>query len=171
MKIVIVSDSHGQTDELLKVVEEYQEADAFIHCGDSELPADSKSIQPFVTVNGNCDWTSPFEDEKVLKKGSYKIYITHGHLYQVKTSLLSLNYKAEEKGANIVCFGHSHLVGAEMIENRLFLNPGSLRMPRGRKERTFMVLDLEENKAVVTIMNFDQMDQPVAQYEFEFGEK
>ena len=38
MKVLIVSDSHGLTTELEKLMENYQdEVDLFIHCGDSEL--------------------------------------------------------------------------------------------------------------------------------------
>lgn len=171
MKFVIVSDSHGQTEELKQVVTAFPDMDGYIHCGDSELAADHPAIQPFITVNGNCDWQRTFNNEQILRKGAYTFYITHGHLYQVKTTLLPLHYKSEECLANIVCFGHSHLVGAEMIEGKLFLNPGSLRLPRGRKERTFMLLELEENKANVTIIDFDQLDTPIAQFAFVIGKK
>ena len=44
---------------------------------------------------------------------------------------MNLKYKAEEVNADIVCFGHSHVLGAEVIDGRLFLNPGSIRLATG----------------------------------------
>ncbi|WP_243297425.1 metallophosphoesterase family protein [Bacillus litorisediminis] len=166
MKFIIVSDSHGLTKELEKVVNAFPDADGYIHCGDSELNSDHPAILPYTTVNGNCDWNGTFPDEQTVYKDSHRLFITHGHLYNVKTTLLNLHYKAQEKGANIVCFGHSHLVGAEMIDGILFLNPGSLRLPRGRKERTFMMLEIEGNQLVVSIINVEQMEQPIEKISF-----
>ena len=45
----------------------------------------------------------------------------------------------------ILCFfGHSHILGAEMINGTLFLNPGSFLMPRGRRERTYALVQKEK---------------------------
>ena len=45
MKVLFVSDSHGLTAELEKLVENHQdEVDLFIHCGDSELDPDDPAI-------------------------------------------------------------------------------------------------------------------------------
>ncbi|MCB6949730.1 YfcE family phosphodiesterase, partial [Roseburia faecis] len=69
------------------------------------------------------------------------MFVTHGHHYNVKMTLLNLSYKAKEVGADFVFFGHSHILGAELIENTLFLNPGSLLMPSGRTERTYAIVE------------------------------
>ncbi|MET3697353.1 hypothetical protein SAMN05877753_105259 [Bacillus oleivorans] len=166
MKYIIVSDSHGLTRELEQVVRAFPDVDGYIHCGDSELNTDHPAILPYTAVNGNCDWNGNFPDEQTIYKQTHRFFITHGHLYNVKTTLLNLHYKALEKGASIVCFGHSHLVGAEMIDGILYLNPGSLRLPRGRKERTFMVLEIEDKQAVVSILNVEQINDPVEKINF-----
>jgi uncharacterized protein len=144
-KVLVVSDSHGLTKELEILRERHMdEVDLMIHCGDSQLMADNKSISGYLTVLGNCDFSGyPLETQTEL--AGRKIFVTHGHRYSVKTSLMTLKYKAEEVGADIACFGHSHVLGAEVIGNTLFLNPGSIRMPRERLEKTYVILDLQDN--------------------------
>ncbi|KHD86926.1 metallophosphoesterase [Heyndrickxia ginsengihumi] len=145
MKLLIVSDSHGLTSELLELKERYgKEVDAMIHCGDSELQADQEEIKDFLTVRGNCDYERKFPlDIKTEIEGN-NIFVTHGHHYNVKMTLMNLSYKAKEVNADFVFFGHSHILGAEMIDNRLFLNPGSLLMPRGRVEKTYAIVEKTE---------------------------
>ncbi|AGT33001.1 metallophosphatase [Geobacillus genomosp. 3] len=150
MKAVIVSDSHGLTDELAQIVMRHRhEVNLFIHCGDSELPAEADAIAPFAVVRGNCDWTAAFPDERIEEADGVRLFVTHGHLYGVKTSLLRLYYRAKEAGANIVCFGHSHLAGAEQIDDVLFINPGSIALPRGRKEKTYAVLEMDRGRTFI----------------------
>ncbi|MDQ0270031.1 metallophosphoesterase family protein [Cytobacillus purgationiresistens] len=156
MKLLIVSDSHGLTEELDELKARHkEEVDKWIHCGDSELSAADKSISGFTTVRGNCDAEESFPNDVVKNAGDYKLLVTHGHLYTVKSTLMKLSYRARELQANIVCFGHSHLLGAERIDNTLFLNPGSLRLPRGRKEKTYMILHLEKDTATVYVHQKD----------------
>ncbi|MED3842603.1 metallophosphoesterase [Geobacillus stearothermophilus] len=149
MKAVVVSDSHGLSGELSAIVERHRhEADLFIHCGDSELSAQAAELAPFVVVRGNCDFAA-FPNERTEEAEGLRFLITHGHLYGVKTSLLRLYYRAKETSAHVVCFGHSHLAGAEQIEGVLFINPGSIALPRGRKERTYAVLTAANGRATV----------------------
>ena len=62
--------------------------------------------------------------EKNEKTGK-KIFITHGHLYNVKYTLNNLYYAAREKNADIVCFGHTHNPMSEYVDGLYVLNPGS----------------------------------------------
>lgn len=150
-KVLIVSDSHGLTKELEVLRERHlHEVDVMIHCGDSQLMPDEEPITGYLTVMGNCDFGG-YPLETMTEVSNRKIFITHGHRYSVKTSLLNLKYKAEELGANIVCFGHSHVLGAEIIGGILFLNPGSIRLPRERMEKTYMILEFIEDKAKLSV--------------------
>lgn len=147
MKILIVSDSHGFTEELKEIKDRYaHEVQLMIHCGDSELQADEEALENFLIVQGNCDFIGTFPEDLVKKVGDLCIFITHGHRYGVKSTLLNLSYRAKEVAANIVCFGHSHFLGAEMIEDILYINPGSIRLPRGRTEKTFVILEVIGNE-------------------------
>lgn len=151
MNVLIISDSHGLTEEIQEIRARHADhMDAMIHCGDSELAFDHESLQGFQTVRGNCDYDSKLPKEIITEVESLKFYVTHGHLHNIKTTLMNVKYSALECNANIVCFGHSHIAGAEMIDNILFINPGSIRLPRMRKERTYAILSVENSVATLT---------------------
>ncbi|MBQ3254094.1 MAG: metallophosphoesterase family protein, partial [Acholeplasmatales bacterium] len=54
-----------------------------------------------------------------------KIYFTHGHMYNVKMTYNTIIYKASSLDASICLFGHTHNPDVFLIDNILFLNPGS----------------------------------------------
>lgn len=150
-KVLVVSDSHGLTKELEALRERhFNDVELMIHCGDSEIMPDDKVMNGYLTVRGNCDFDG-YPLETTTEIAGRKFFITHGHKYSVKTSLMNLSYKASEAGANIVCFGHSHVLGAEVIGGTLFLNPGSIRLPRGRIEKTYVILELVEEKIKMSV--------------------
>lgn len=157
MKILILSDSHGLTEELLSIRNKHEhEVSQFIHCGDSELSADNENLSGFAAVRGNCDFESKFPEDLLLEAAGRKMLVTHGHKYGVKSSIMSLSYRAKELAADIVCFGHSHILGAEMIDGILFINPGSIRLPRGRKERTYVILELNDREGILHVYDVEE---------------
>lgn len=146
MKVLIMSDSHGLTHEISMITDRHrQEVTAMIHCGDSELESKDTVLEGFLAVKGNCD-EGGFPNDLIQDIAGKRFFITHGHLYNIKMTLMNLSYKSEEAGADIICFGHSHAAGSELIDRRLFINPGSIRQPRGRKEKTYAVLNIDENQ-------------------------
>ncbi|NRD76036.1 metallophosphoesterase [Bacillus sp. BRMEA1] len=152
-KVLVVSDSHGLSKELEVVRERHlQDVDFMIHCGDSQLMPDDKAMTGYLTVMGNCDF-SGYPMESMIELDGKKIFVTHGHRYSVKTSLMNLIYKAEEVDADIVFFGHSHILGAEVIGGRLFINPGSIRLPRERFEKTYVILELQDQKVNMKVFD------------------
>ena len=170
-KVLVVSDSHGLTRELEIVKERHlNEVDLMIHCGDSELMSDDKAMNGYLGVMGNCDYGG-YPLETTTKISGWKFFITHGHRYSVKTSLMNLSYKAAEVGANIVCFGHSHILGAEVIGGTLFLNPGSIRMPRERMEKTYVILELLADKIKMSVYDISGRELEDLAYEFELSKK
>jgi len=157
VKILVVSDTHGDRQALLRLQEKYEhEMSVMIHCGDSELQSNDQALNNFICVRGNCDYDIHFPNEDVQDIGGYRFFITHGHLYNVNMTLQNLSYKAEEVGANIVLFGHTHHVGSELgPDHVLYINPGSVRLPRGRIEKTYAILDLKANEVIVNIYDHD----------------
>lgn len=151
MKVLIISDSHGLTDELQEIRERHQEeTDAMFHCGDSELEAGHSAIQGFAAVRGNCDYEARFANEVIEDVVGYRFFVAHGHLHNVKSTLMNLKYSAAEHTAKIVCFGHSHVAGAEYVDNILFINPGSIKLPRMRNEKTYVILEIQNKIAELT---------------------
>ena len=143
MKVLIVSANHGSEEELQHLVERHQhEVACMIHCGDSEFDYDTDEMLPFkVRVRGNCDFDDRYPDEFVHTVGNKTIFATHGHLYNVKMTLMKLHYKAQEEHADLVCFGHSHEVLTEFVDGTLFLNPGSVKLPRRPTIQTYAIVE------------------------------
>lgn len=139
-KILILSDSHGLTDEIAEIEKNHQ-VDYMIHCGDSELDMDAPELQNFIKVGGNCDIDSRYPEEQTIEINNRICFITHGHLQGVKRGLMNLTYRAMERDATVVCFGHTHFAGADRIGNQLFINPGSIRLPNNRPEKTYAILE------------------------------
>lgn len=168
-KVLIVSDSHGSAAVLQELKERHgTSTDLFIHCGDSELQPTDEAIVGFAAVKGNCDYKGSFPEDLVQEAGGRRILITHGHLYSVKTSLNSLSYRTAEVEADIVCFGHSHILGAEQINGKLFINPGSILLPRSRREKTYVILTLEKDSAILDVFDFDNGELPELRQIFPF---
>lgn len=155
-KVLVISDSHGLTNELIRIKEKHKdEVNLLLHCGDSELSANDPALDGFIVVRGNCDFDEKFPEESVQTVGDTNIMITHGHRYQVKSTLTSLSYRALELDAKIVCFGHSHILGAEMLNGILFLNPGSIRLPRQRREKTYCIIELIDDKIILNVYDIN----------------
>ncbi|SFB24078.1 hypothetical protein SAMN04488072_11112 [Lentibacillus halodurans] len=137
--VLIVSDSHGSTEELAAIKARHH-IDYKIHCGDSELEMDSHELEGFIKVSGNCDADARFPEEQVSTIDDLTFFIAHGHLHQVKSNPMAIAYRAEEQHAQVVCFGHTHIAGAEKAGNQLLINPGSVLLPRIRMEKTYAIM-------------------------------
>ncbi|WP_047985013.1 metallophosphoesterase [Ornithinibacillus californiensis] len=156
-KVVIMSDSHGLTEEI-DIIKERESANVIFHCGDSELSEQAEELNGVFTVAGNCDFNGRFPNELKKDIDGLTFFVVHGHLHNVKMNLMNLSYRAEEEKADIVCFGHSHVAGAEKVGDRLFLNPGSIRLPRMRAEKTYAVLEWETTDKITVNLRTTQGD-------------
>lgn len=144
-KALILSDNHGKEKELATIINNHQDVHLKIHCGDSELSAHSAYLKDFVAVRGNCDFDDRFPLEEVIDLHGIRFLISHGHLYNIKSSLLQLQYRALEVEANIVCFGHSHIAYFDKHHNQTFVNPGSIHSPRDGREPTYCIVSWKDN--------------------------
>lgn len=80
----------------------------------------------FYNVRGNCDIGGLAPDRDIVPLGSVKAFITHGHLYNVKYGRLdSLVYAAQEQGATLALFGHTHTPDYEEMGGVKLINPGA----------------------------------------------
>lgn len=146
MKILVVSDNHGNKEVLESIVEKYENEAILIHCGDSELPQDDPIWKKFTAVvKGNCDFDQRYPNEALVKIGEERIYVTHGHLADVRFGLETLMKKTAEVNATLCFFGHTHMIGCEKRQGTLFLNPGSISQPRGTLlYKSYAVIEVNE---------------------------
>lgn len=127
-KILILSDSHGNFEKILKIYEK-EDPDEIIYTGDGLKDIEDLSYVhdiKYHIVNGNCDF---FEKNyglvKILEIENIKIFITHGHMYGVKNNLEYLKNEVQNKEAKIGIFGHTHKPIFEKNENFYLFNPGA----------------------------------------------
>lgn len=129
MKLLIISDTHKEFENLIKIMDT-ENPEAVIFCGDITEDAEELSYVyrdiPFVIVKGNCDYHDrKNEDEILLELKGKKILVTHGHLYHVKQGYIELEIRAREIGADVALFGHTHRPYLKEGEVVLF-NPGAV---------------------------------------------
>lgn len=148
LRIMVISDTHGNVDGIIREFKRKEEIDLLIHLGDyckDALKLKEKLNIEVINVRGNCDlldYNTP-EEELIEIKG-IKILITHGHRYNVKYTLNNIYYKAREVQANVVLFGHSHVPVSSTYDGIIFLNPGSSTLPRGGSKRSYGLLQIDE---------------------------
>lgn len=161
-KILVISDVHGDEGILQDAVTQHREdVSAIFYNGDSELAPDLPIFEGVHTVIGNMDDAGTFADDNVVKVGDTTIFQTHGHLYNstapTKWANLDLmGNAAQQVNAQIVLFGHTHKLGAEMHGNVLFINPGSPTLPKGDKAvhgGTYALLELTPTQRTVQFYN------------------
>ena len=123
MKILLVSDSHGNRDLLIKLANIYRDYTK-IHLGDRGFDKSLLDNLGFIYIDGNCDYGN--NKDKVISIDDQTIFITHGDKYNIKFDLNKLYFKALEVSANIVFFGHTHIQTNIIYDNIRFINPGAL---------------------------------------------
>ena len=132
MKIIVMSDSHGASFLVQRVVKLHNDADLFVFLGDGErdLPAVGERFPdlPFFAVRGNCDLRSALSSSMVCAIGGRRFFLCHGHLFQVKyePGLDTLLSAGRQAGAEIILFGHTHLQLCEERNGVLLFNPGAV---------------------------------------------
>ena len=129
MRAAVFSDTHSNTALMLKKIRQVS-PDVVIHLGDYERDADKIRAEfpeiPLFSVCGNCDIVHTMPETDIVPLGPVKAFITHGHLYSVDWGRLdSLVYAAQEKGAKIALFGHTHNAVYEEIGGVKVVNPGT----------------------------------------------
>lgn len=145
MKVVIVSDSHGDVSFLRDNIDLIKDADCLIHLGDYDR--DVEEIRDFlpirtIAVRGNNEFFSDQPYEKVVYLEGFKFFLTHGHKYGVYGGLHYLRDKALELEADFALFGHTHEY-CEIDDDVIIINPGSCSLPRDGK-KSFVILELDD---------------------------
>ena len=170
MKILIVSDSHGNNGPLRAAIMK-EAPDMLIHLGDAEYSQSEIARwagapkTPCIFVKGNCD---TYCDQDIVRNtavfslNGHKFFCSHGHLQKVNYGLLTISLTAQEQGCDICMFGHTHVpydsFGDAISDfNRYYesgfgtaagprlLNPGSIAIPRGGSKRGYMVMEMEDD--------------------------
>jgi uncharacterized protein len=145
MKLVVISDTHGNYPAALRALESISPADVVIHLGDfcdDALPLQAALECKVIRVPGNCDTTARLPRELFIRFAGVPFLLCHGDAYGVKGGLTRLGAHARRIGAEVVLFGHTHSPLVKSDEGILFVNPGSLQ--KGENAPTFALVTLAE---------------------------
>lgn len=156
MRILVFSDTHGNTSRCVKVIETIQKVDMIIHAGDMLRDAlDLVRLYPKIPIHyvlGNNDFSKKVPLDKLVCANDKKIFVTHGHHYAVKYDYdyLTLTNKGIDLNADLVIFGHTHESFLDYRGSMTLLNPGSIKY-----DGTYGVVEIENDKLRCAICEID----------------
>ncbi|MDD8048666.1 MAG: metallophosphoesterase [Thomasclavelia sp.] len=160
MKVMILSDSHFLNKHDLLEILHQQKCNYYIHCGDIYMPFEGLGMTSFYNVRGNNDGHQ-IPIELNLEIDHLNFYVTHGHLYDVDFTLDNLLDYAKDNNKDVVLFGHTHRPTYEIIDDIIFINPGSLSFPRGKyRKPTYAIFDTQSKNVTFYDASTGEMCDP-----------
>lgn len=174
MKLLICSDIHGDIECINKILEIFNSdgyerlvilGDILYHGPRNDLPphyAPKEVIgvlngiaDRIIAVRGNCDTEVDqmvldfpvLADYAVLFLDGISVYLTHGHKYSPSNSL-------PLRQGDVMLYGHTHVLKIEQQGKNVFINPGSITIPKENNPQSYMryedgeftIFDLSGNK-------------------------
>ena len=131
MRILVISDSHGDPYAVKQAVDEQPTAKILFYLGDGEhdlsLVEGRQNIY-IHKVKGNCDYGSTLPSYVIDEVDSVRIYATHGYVERVKYGKTLLRQYAADNKATIALYGHTHVADTTYDDGIWLVNPGSIRM-------------------------------------------
>ena len=161
MKLLIASDIHGAAQWCARLMDaiDAEQPDRVVLLGDllyhgprNDLPADyaPKEVVAMlngiadrvICVRGNCEAEVDqmvlhfpvMADYAIIPNGRNIIYVTHGHHASEQTP-------PPLKEGDILLHGHTHVPKCVSHENFVYMNPGSVSIPKENSPRSYMIYD------------------------------
>ena len=156
MRILLLSDTHNDTNRIDDILEQCGKIDQVIHCGDVERDAEYMSyvmppLTPICSVSGNNEWYAEKPYFITLTFEGVRFYITHGHQERVKRDFSLLAHKARKNDCRVALFGHTHKRTDEIIDDIRVINPGSVCYPGC----SYAILTVEGEKLTVEFFDIN----------------
>ena len=156
MRIVVISDSHGRSDIIDKILSLQPDACYVFFLGDNTRDIEDFEIlyphKKFLTVSGNCDFNSFYPYTGMETVEGVKIFYTHGHTLNVKSSTEYLLKSAKQNGCKIALYGHTHIANTLYEDGVYLVNPGSVSRPRNSGP-SYAVIDITPKGIMPIIIN------------------
>lgn len=161
MKLMFASDIHGSAyyAEMMKNRFYDEKADKLILLGDllyhgprNDLPKDyapkkvidilNSMKSEILCIRGNCDTDVDqmvldfpiMADYAIIYLNHKMVYITHGHVYNPQ------NPPKLKKG-DYLMNGHTHIPAKDDMGDFIYLNPGSVSIPKNGSEHSYMIYE------------------------------
>ena len=155
MRILAVSDSHGNSRVLRKIIETHGDINQIFFLGD--VTRDIEHIKEefpnknFNIVSGNCDFNSFYPASDIALIGETKVFFTHGHTLSVKYTLERIISRAKQSNCKLALYGHTHIPKSLYEDGIYLVNPGSCSNPR-EGSATYAVIDITRGGIMPSIM-------------------
>lgn len=182
MNLLIASDLHGDLAAAEQTFDRFtaEGADRLLWLGDllyhgprNDLPAGyapkrviallNANRDKLFCVRGNCEAEVDqmvldfpvLADYALLPVGQKVIFATHGHHHNISTP-------PALRAGDVLLHGHTHLYAAESFAlpaggEALYLNPGSVALPKGGNPATYMMLDTERGNYRILTMDGEEV--------------
>ena len=145
-RILVFSDSHGDTSGMCRVIERIIGVDLIVHCGDYSKDAvflrKAYPDIPVISVKGNNEYGATLDEpSEIIEMDNVRIFVTHGHHEGVKSGIDTVLNRAILNECSVCLFGHTHKELCVKEKGVLLLNPGSAKGHGG----TFGVIEIENS--------------------------
>lgn len=146
-KIGIISDTHGvMRPEVLEIL---KSCDCIFHGGDINKPEILDMIRPLAAIyavrgNNDGEWAEGLAKSLRFSIEGVEFFMVHNK----KDAAWNL------ENVRVVVFGHSHKYSEQMIDGRLWLNPGSCGRNRFGKEPSMAVMTVDNGSYRVEKITF-----------------
>lgn len=149
-RICLLADTHGMEHAMRRVLGAAGAVDLCIHLGDyaRDVPV-IRNMMPkwnVVQVRGNNDAGFSAPEELIIDVAGTRLYATHGHIFGAGMRHERLYYRAQELGAGVALFGHTHRSLLQKQNGVLLINPGSAGLPRDGQGCSYAVLEIVSGK-------------------------
>ena len=129
-KILVVSDSHRDQYTLEKIIKKEADANLIIHLGDGIDEFEDLMLytrKNNISVKGNSDTDSiSHSDIKTVTVCDKKLFLSHGHIFNVKDKYDDIIKNARAENADLCLFGHTHMQHISTVDGMTVLNPGAV---------------------------------------------
>ncbi|MDI3523620.1 phosphodiesterase [Kosmotoga sp.] len=155
-RLLVISDTHGSLTAVQKVLDRVKDFDVLLHAGDylyhgprNRIPKGYDPIglselfqslgTKLVGVRGNCDadvdlMVMKIDDlpqSKIFSLRGLETFLYHGHR----------DLKIPDS-SRIIISGHTHISQLKMIGDTIYLNPGSVALPKDSTDGTYALIEI-----------------------------
>lgn len=140
LRLCVISDNHGTSTPIKKILSDNPACDYYFHLGDSNMT--DKDLEPFISVLGNCDYFD-FPKQRIIEIADHRILLIHGNGYTWSMNIFA--DKAKEEKVDTVFFGHTHIFTDDYYNGIRFINPGSCYNNRDLTPPCYAIITIDDD--------------------------
>lgn len=164
MRALVFSDTHTQAFIALNVIRiqsKEKPVNMILHLGD--MVEDANIIKEkfkhikVENVLGNCDRGKEGQSVKIVNVGGKEILMLHGDKFNVKKGINDLVLATKTRNIDAVLFGHTHTTHNQIIENKLYFNPGTTSFEG--TSHTYGIIEVANGKLNANIVKIENIEK------------